>query len=87
MKYPTLRDFKDSGPYNPLEQDVDEDKLLIQKKVVDESTFTASLPPPPESRLIITSDFAVYTRQPMPSHWVRFWYRFLLGWRWEAIEQ
>lgn len=39
--------------------------------------------PPSQSRLIINENFIVEFVKPMPSRWHRFWYRLLLGWRWE----
>jgi hypothetical protein len=30
------------------------------------------------------SMIVIQSSQPVPSAWVRFWYRVLLGWEWEA---
>lgn len=52
-------------------------------------TFTEEelgpLIPPVQSRLIINENFMVEFVKPMPGWWHRFWYRLLLGWRWEVV--
>lgn len=40
--------------------------------------------PSPEyqTTLTINGELHVHYARPMPSLWLRFWYRLLLGWRW-----
>lgn len=41
----------------------------------------------PSTRLTIGDDILVLERAcAMPSAWVQFWQRILLGWKWEQIE-
>lgn len=41
--------------------------------------------PPPRSVLFIGDVIRIESRQRVPNAWVRFWYRALLGWRWEKV--
>ena len=42
--------------------------------------------PPTLSILTINENFQVHFTEPMPCRWHRFWYRALLGWKWENCE-
>ena len=41
--------------------------------------------PPALSTLTINENFQIHFTEPMPGRWHRFWYRLLLGWRWESV--
>jgi len=41
-------------------------------------------PPPVRSVLYIQGVIRIESSSPLPGWWQRFWYRALLGWRWEA---
>ena len=47
--------------------------------------MTVQLPPPSLSILTINENFQVHFTDPMPGRWHRFWYRVLLGWKWEKV--
>jgi len=42
-----------------------------------------------KSKLIITDEsfVTILSDKPMPCCWHRLWYKFLLGWTWEKIEE
>lgn len=35
--------------------------------------------------LIVTAEFRVFTKDPVPNRWRRFWHWALLGWKWERL--
>lgn len=38
-----------------------------------------------KSSLVISDGFCIDLPHKKPNAWVRFWQRFLLGWRWEDV--
>ncbi len=48
-----------------------------------EASYIFTVPPKRRTCLIINENFIVEFVKPMPGWWHRFWYRLLLGWRWE----
>lgn len=44
-----------------------------------------SIPPPARSALLIRDLIRIESPELPPNLWVRFWHRFLLGWRWEKL--
>jgi len=43
--------------------------------------------PEVHSILYITPDYQIHSERKYPSLWHRFWYRLLLGWRWERKDE
>ena len=48
-------------------------------------TFVSQWPPAPQCTLHVTKGFRIEMVHPLPSRWVRFWQRLILGFRWEKI--
>lgn len=72
-----------------LKPDVLEDEVIESREPVaivdDLEKWRIILTPSTQSQLVINENFMIHSTVPMPNWWHRFWYRLLLGWRWEAI--
>ena len=61
------------------------DQTLEYSDVVySEVSVTA---PDYKTALIIKPGHMILFTKPMPNRWHRFWYRVLLGWKWERYER
>lgn len=56
-----------------------------KEKLKEELPVSFIIPPGARARLIINENFMVEFAKSMPGWWHRFWYRLLLGWRWEEL--
>lgn len=57
-----------------------------QVDALDRAMAAAVIKPPVYRSVMIMGRFRVPTETPMPNRWKRFWYRVLLGWKWEELK-
>lgn len=74
----------------PQHPDPNFEKYLAEERALLEPIFSHStlrlMNPPVRSVLVCAGGCVrIESPQPFPNVWVRFWYRALLGWRWERV--
>ena len=54
--------------------------------MMNDNIYMIKAPPVYKSQLVIEDGaFVIKKETNKPHWWIRFWYKFLLGWRWEDI--